>query len=177
MLKSILFLIIAGLAAFGTYVALQPAVGTVTRSATLAAPPDAIFAHVNELKKWEGWSPWAKIDPNAKMTYTGPAAGAGASFSWDGNREVGSGTLTITDSKPGAHVKYNLDFLKPFASTSTAEIVMKPDGTGTNVTWTMTGERPFLARAMCILFNADQMVGDMFDKGLANLGKVAGGGA
>ena len=70
-------------------------------------------------------------------------------------------------------VKIKLDFEKPFASKSVANFELKPEGAGTNITWSMTGRRHFLARAMCILFNADKMVGDRFEQGLANLGKVA----
>ena len=47
----------------------------VSRSATISAPPEKVFVHVNELCKWENWSPWAKIDPHAKSVYEGPAAG------------------------------------------------------------------------------------------------------
>ena len=173
MLKTIALALLVIVLAFAGYVALQPAVGTVTRSATIAAPPSAVFPYVNDLHKWQDWSPWAKLDPNAKATFGGPQAGTGAVFSWSGNNEVGEGKMTIAESKPDDYVKMNIDFAKPFAGTSVAEFQLKPEGAGTNVTWSMTGERPFFARAMCILFNGDKMVGDMFEKGLENLGKVA----
>ena len=176
MLSKIFWMLAVLVAAFLGYVALQSPVGTVTRSAILPASPAAIFAQVNELKKWEAWSPWVKIDPNAKMTYEGPAAGVGAAFGWAGNSDVGEGKLTITESEPGARVKYKLDFKQPFASTGDAEFTFKPEGSGTNVTWSMTGEWPFLARIMCTLFRADKMVGDMFEKGLTSLGEVAKSG-
>jgi uncharacterized protein YndB with AHSA1/START domain len=173
MLKTIALALLVIVLAFAGYVALQPAVGTVTRSATIAAPPSAVFPYVNDLHKWQDWSPWAKLDPNAKATFGGSQAGTGAVFSWSGNNEVGEGKMTIAESKPDDYVKTNIDFAKPFAGTSVAEFQLKPEGAGTNVTWSMTGERPFFMRAMCILFNGDKMVGDMFEKGLENLGKVA----
>ena len=175
MLKKFLIAIGAVILAFLGYVALQPAVGRVERSASIAAPASAIFAHVNDFHKWEAWSPWAKLDPAAKTTFEGPVSGKGASFSWAGNSEVGEGKMTIVESDPSDHIKINLDFIKPMQSASVAEFTFKPDGNKTKVTWSMSGERPFLARAMCILFGADRMVGGMFEQGLANLDAVAMG--
>ena len=45
------------------------------------------------------WSPWAKIDPAAKITFEGPPAGTGAGYTWAGNNKVGEGRMTITDSQ------------------------------------------------------------------------------
>ena len=84
MLKTIALALLVIVLTFAGYVALQPAVGTVTRSATIAAPPSAVFPYVNDLHKWQDWSPWAKLDPNAKATFDGPQAGTGAVFSWSG---------------------------------------------------------------------------------------------
>ncbi len=173
MLKKIALALVLIVLAFTGYVALQPAVGTITRSATLAAAPSAVFPYLNDLHKWQDWSPWAKLDPNAKVTFEGPTSGVGSAFAWAGNREIGEGKMTIVASEPDTGVKMKIDFAKPFASNSIAEFKLKPDGAGTNVTWSMTGKRHFLARAMCIVFNADKMVGDTFEKGLANLGQVA----
>lgn len=173
MLLKILTAIVALVALFFGYVALQPAVGMVSRSVTIPAPPEAVFPHVNELKKWDAWSPWAKLDPNAKAVFEGPVTGVGSAMSWSGNSEIGEGKMTIVESDPNKRVKYRIDFVKPFANTSDADFQFEPDGSGTKVTWTMTGERPFFARAMCILFQADKMVGEMFEKGLANLSGVS----
>ncbi|MFN0219059.1 MAG: SRPBCC family protein [Hyphomicrobium sp.] len=173
MLKTIALVVLAVIAAFLGYVALQPAVGAVVRSAVIAAPADRIFPHVNTLKKWDDWSPWAKLDPNAKTEFEGPDSGVGAIFKWAGNDEIGQGAMAIVESTPSERLKIRLDFAKPFSSTSDVLFTFVPEGEGTRVTWSMTGERPFLTRAMCILFNADKMVGDMYEKGLANLAKFA----
>lgn len=173
MLKSILAALVLLLVAFGAYVASQPAVGTVERSAVLPAPPEAVFGNINDLHKWEAWSPWAKADPDAKLSYSGPASGVGASMAWVGNTDVGEGRMTIVESKPNETAKLRLDFVKPFTSTSTATFTLHPEGAGTRATWSMTGERPFLVRAVCILLRGDKMVGDMFDKGLEQLGRVS----
>jgi Polyketide cyclase / dehydrase and lipid transport len=173
MIKKAFLALIALVAVFLGYVALQPN-APITRSATLDAPAAAIFPHINSLKKWDAWSPWAKLDPKAKNAFEGPEAGPGAAMSWDGNDDVGKGKMTIVESDPDKRVKIKLDFEKPFAGTSMAELTLKPEGGKTNVTWTMTGESPgFIAKVVCTLMNMDKMVGGMFEKGLANLEQVA----
>jgi uncharacterized protein YndB with AHSA1/START domain len=173
MLKSIALGLLLVILAFAGYVAMQSATGTISRTATISAPPSAVFPHINDLHKWQEWSPWAKLDPNAKATFDGLQSGVGASFTWSGDNDIGTGKMTIAESKPDEYVKMKLDFAKPFVATSFAKFSLKPEGTGTSVTWSMTGDRPFLIRAMCILFNGDKMIGDMFEKGLANLQAVA----
>ena len=150
-------------------VALQPADFRIARSTAMAAPPAAVFAQVNDLRKFQDWSPWAKLDPAAKTDFQGPPAGQGASFSWAGNMEVGEGTMTITESRPGELVRFQLDFRKPMAGTNTAEFTFKPEGNKTAVTWSMSGHNNFMAKAVGLVMNCDKMVGGQFEKGLADL--------
>src|SRR2546423_1666899 len=110
--------------------AFQPSEFRVMRTTTMAAPPAAVFAQVNDFHNWEAWSPWAKLDPTAKNTFEGPAAGTGAGFSWAGNDKVGEGRMTITQSHPNDLVAIELDFIKPFASTALTEFTFKPEGNG-----------------------------------------------
>ncbi|MFZ4681947.1 MAG: SRPBCC family protein [Terrimicrobiaceae bacterium] len=171
--------ILAGLvilvAALVAFIATRPADFTVTRSAVLSAPPAAVFAQVNDLHKWEAWSPWAKLDPNSKATFDGPAAGPGSSMAWAGNNEVGEGKMTITESTPAERIAMRLEFLKPFQATNTTEFTFKPEGDGTRVTWTMSGENNFMAKAVGLVMDCDKLVGGQFEQGLANLkGVVAG---
>jgi uncharacterized protein YndB with AHSA1/START domain len=165
------------IAVLAVVIAMQPSTFRITRSATIAAPPAAVFAQVNDFHKWEDWSPWAKLDPNAKATFAGPASGEGAKFSWAGNNQVGEGTMTVTESKPNDLIRIKLDFLKPMAGTSTAEFTFQPDGNGPNVgtkvTWAMFGENNFIAKAFCLVMNQDKMIGGYFDKGLQNLKRVS----
>lgn len=173
MLKKILIGLAAVIAVFVVVVALQPAHFTYTRSATIAAAPSAIFPHVNDVKKWEAWSPWAKLDPNMKMSYKGPSAGVGAVSAWAGNSDVGEGSMTVTESRANELVRFRLDFVKPMAGTSTAEFTFKPQGNGTVVAWSMSGENNFMCKAVGLFMNCDKMVGAEFEKGLAELKKIA----
>ena len=162
---------------FLAIVALQPSDFRVSRSAAIAAPPPAVFPHVNELKKWEAWSPWMKLDPNAKSSFDGPPAGKDAAMSWAGNNEVGEGKMTITESRPNELVRFHLEFYKPMAGTSDAEFIFKSEGNQTTVTWTMMGKNNFIGRAMCLVMNMDKMVGGQFEKGLASMKAIAEGTA
>ena len=150
----------------------QPDEFTLSRSAKISAPPDKVFPHVNDLHMWEAWSPWAKLDPNAKSTFDGPALGTGSSMAWDGNNKVGSGKMTITDSKPGEAIRFRLDFLKPMKATNTAEFTFRPEGGQTVVVWSMAGKNSFAGKMFGLLMNCDKMVGGQFEKGLASLKTV-----
>jgi len=153
-------------------VAVQPSGFRIERTTTISAPPPAVFAHVNDFHKWEAWNPWAKLDPAMRQTYGGAAAGTGAIYTWAGNREVGEGRMTLTESRPTELIRIKLEFLKPFRATNTAEFTFKPDGDRTVVTWTMTGEKNFIAKAVGLVMNMDRMVGGQFETGLARMKSV-----
>jgi len=167
MLKKILVALLALVILFLVVVATRPAGYRVTRSATIAAPPPAVFAQVNDFHKWEAWNPWGKIDPAMKITYDGPAAGKGAGYAWVGNKEVGAGRMTIMESQPNDLILINLEFFKPMAGVALTEFTFKPEGNQTVVTWTMTGKNNFIGKAMCLFMNMDKMIGGQFEKGLA----------
>ena len=173
MWPTILIILAVAIAGLLALIASRPSQYRVERSATISTPPDVVFAQVNELRKWEAWSPWAKKDPNAKMTYQGPAEGAGSVMSWDGNKEVGSGRMTILESKPHESVRIKLEFFKPFAGLATASFSFQPQADGTKVTWGMVGESNFLGKAICLVMDMDKMIGGDFEKGLAGMKSVS----
>jgi hypothetical protein len=150
-------------------VAMRPSDFRVVRTATMSAPASDVFAQVNDLHKWEAWSPWAKIDPAMKQTYEGAPAGTGAIYAWDGNNQVGAGRMTITESRPGDLIRIKLEFFRPFAGINDVEFNFKPDGSQTAVTWSMAGKHNFMAKAMCLFMSMDKMVGGQFEMGLASM--------
>lgn len=172
MLPTILFALAAIVAVFIVVVATRPAEFRVSRSATIPAAPAEVFAHVNDLHNWEAWSPWAKLDPQAKGTYDGPRAGEGASFAWSGNSEVGEGRMTITESRPHELLRLRLEFVKPFKATNEAEFTFQPQGEQTLVTWSMSGRNNFMSKAVGLFMDCEKMVGGQFEQGLANLTSV-----
>lgn len=172
MLNLILILVAIAVIIFILAVAKQPSEFCITRMNTISAPASAVFAQVNDLQKWEAWSPWAKLDPNATNAFEGPASGTGAGMSWSGNNKVGAGKMTITESSPNDFIRFKLEFLKPFKATNTAEFTFKPDGNQTTVTWSMTGTNNFMGKAMGLIMNCDKMVGGQFEQGLAAMKSV-----
>lgn len=158
---------------FVAIVAMQPSDFRVARTAVIAAPAPAVFAQVNDYRNWKAWSPYEKLDPAMKKTYEGAAAGTGAIYTWVGNSQAGEGRATITESRPSELIRINLEFLKPFAATNTAEFTFKLAGERTAVTWSLTGTRNFMFKAVGLFMNMDKMVGGQFEEGLAQLKSVA----
>jgi Polyketide cyclase / dehydrase and lipid transport len=150
-------------------VAMQPSEFRIARTAAFAAPAPAVFAQVNDFHNWDAWSPWAKLDPAAQATFEGAPAGTGAIFKWSGNKKVGQGSMTITESRPHDLVRIKLEFLRPFKATNTAEFTFQPEGSKTVVTWSMSGRNNFMSKVFCLCVNMDKMVGGEFEKGLANM--------
>jgi hypothetical protein len=161
------FAVMVGL--FLVIVAMQPNTYRVKRSSTMKAAPAAVFVQVNDFHNWEAWSPWAKLDPNAKAEFAGPDSGEGAKFSWFGNDKVGEGTQTIVESKPDERIRIRLDFQRPMKDTSDVEFTFKPQDHQTQVTWSMSGKKNFVGKAVCMFMNMDKMLGSEFEKGLASL--------
>ena len=177
MFKITLIGIAVVIALFVVAVAMRPSKFRIVRSATIAAPPETLFEQVNDFRKWRGWSPWEKKDPALKRSYEGPSAGPGAVYSWVGNKDVGEGRMTLTDSQPDQFVRIKLEFLKPFAATHTAEFSFEPRGDATLVTWAMAGENNFICKAFCLFMDMDKMVGRDFEAGLAAMKTVAASSA
>lgn len=163
-----LVLILAAVAVlFVLIVSRRPADFQVTRSALMAAPASIVFEQVNNLKKWDAWSPWAKLDPNANNVFQGPEAGVGAVMRWAGNSKVGEGSMTIVASQPSELIRFKLAFLKPFKATNSAEFTFQTEGEQTLVTWRMSGTNNFIGKVMGLFMNCDAMVGGQFEQGLA----------
>jgi hypothetical protein len=173
MLKKILVALLVIVVVLVAVVAMQPSEFRVARATAIAAPAPVVFAQVNDFHKWEAWNPFGKLDPAAKLTYEGAPVGAGATYAWSGNSQVGAGRATIVESRPSDLIRIKLEFLKPMAGTSTAEFTFKPEGDRTAVTWSMTGTNNFLAKAMCLVVNMDRMIGSQFEKGLADMKAAA----
>lgn len=174
MLKIILISIVVLIAIFSIIVAMQPEEFKVTRSLAISAPSDVVFSNVNDLHKWQAWSPWAKLDPNAKTTFNEITSGLNANMSWvSDNNNVGEGSMTIIDSQPNQLIKFRLDFIRPMQATNNAEFSFKADNNMTIVTWSMYGKNNFIGKAIGLIFNCEKMVGTQFEQGLADLKLIA----
>ncbi len=146
----------------------QPRHVSAERSVVIDAPAEKIFPHVNDLKAFDNWSPWSKIDPGMEVTFSGPDAGVGQKMSWTSDHQnVGSGSQEITLSEENKRVETVLDFGNQ--GTANAALDLAPEGEGTKVTWsfeTDLGMNP-VGRYFGLMIG--DWVGADYEKGLASL--------
>ena len=147
---------------------LLPGRAEVSRSVAVKAPPEAVFAQMNDLRQFNQWSPWSRIDPAMTVQFEGPDAGVGQKMTWSSDHEdVGSGSMQITASTPNQRVVMALDFGE--MGTATADFTLAPVDDGTQVTWgfaTELGRSPMM-RWMGLMM--DTWVGEKYEEGLASL--------
>ena len=144
---------------------------SLSRETTIQASPDQVHALINDFRNWAQWSPWEARDPELKRTFSGAESGLGAKYAWEGNKQVGSGTMEITSSQPD-RIEIELCFLVPFKATNQTTFELTPAGEGTRVVWSMTGQRNVLMAAMGKLFFNKAIAKD-YDQGLAKLAAAA----
>lgn len=173
MLKIIAILIALVVLGILVLAATKPDIFRVQRSTTIKAPPEKIFALINDFNAWTTWSPWEKKDPAMKRTFGAATSGKGATYAWEGNKEVGQGHMEIAESLPSSKVALKLDFVKPFEAHNQVEFTLEPKGDATSVTWNMQGPTPYFAKIIHVFMDMDKMVGKDFEAGLANLKAVA----
>jgi hypothetical protein len=169
MLKIIALIFVVLIVALLIYAATKPDVFRVQRSVSIKAPADAIFSLINDFQKWNAWSPYEKLDPAMKRTYSGASNGKGAVYEWNGNSKAGEGRMEIMDTSPPSRVSLSLDFTRPFEAHNFVDFTLEPAGDTTNVTWAMHGPSPYMAKLMHVFLDMDSMVGKDFENGLANL--------
>lgn len=172
MLKKLLIGFGAVLFALVAFIAMQPAEYSVSRNTTMNAAPDLVYAAIANFRRWEEWSPWAKLDPAMTKTFEGAEMGTGAIHGWSGNDQVGEGRMTITAVKENQQIDIGLEFMRPWKSQSVTTFSLVEAGEGTQVTWTMTGQNDFMGKALSLFSDMDKMVGPDFEKGLASLKTV-----
>lgn len=150
----------------------KPDVFRVQRSATIQASPDKVFGLINDFRKWTRWSPWETLDPAMKRSFSGPELGKGSAYAWEGDK-AGAGRMEILESVPASRILIDLQFQRPMEARNTAEYLLQEKDGATTVTWTMEGRNPFLGKLMQVFFDAENMVGRDFEKGLASMKAVA----
>lgn len=175
MWKKILLAVVVIAAAITGLALTQPENFRVARSIVVAAPPEKVFGYLDDFHQWPAWSPWERLDPAMRRTYSGAPKGQGAAYAWTGNDDVGEGRMEIVEHQPGRVVGIQLDFVKPFESHNQVRFVLQPRPDGTLVTWTMSGPNPFITKLIGVFVSMDEMVGKDFEEGLALLKAAAEG--
>lgn len=171
MLEAALYLALGlgGFAAVVLVLALRrPDRMSIVRSAEIDAPPEIIFPLINDLRLFSTWSPFEK-DPGMTRTYSGPASGPGQRMDWNGNSEVGEGSVTILSSHPSTRVEMQLSMIRPMRGDNHVTFTLVPGAGRTAVRWAIEGTAPLIAKVMSIFVNMDRLCGGAFEQGLANL--------
>ena len=171
MLKKIVLLLVVLVAAVLLFAATRPNSFSVERRVVIQAPPEKIQPLIADFHRWAEWSPWEKLDPAMKRSFGGPPSGVGATYGWQGNKDVGSGHMEVKAAAPDK-VSIQLDFIEPFEGHNTTDFLFAPKDGGTEVRWVMSGPSPFVTKLMGVFVSMDSMIGKDFEKGLAQL-KVA----
>lgn len=173
MLKFIVLALAVALAAILLYAATRPGETRVTRSLAIHAAPEKLYALVEDFHAWTAWSPYEKLDPQMQRLYEGAERGKGAAYAWQGNGKAGAGRMRIVDAAPSSRLGIVLDFSKPFVTSNQVEFTFVPRGDATEVTWSMQGPTPYMAKLMGLFFDMDAMIGRDFESGLASLRGLA----
>ena len=161
------------LAAILALAAFKPDEFRVQRSTTINAPAAKVFPLIDDFRRWTAWSPFEKMDPTMRRTYGATTAGKGATYAWEGDGKAGAGRMEIAESTAPSRVGIVLDFEKPIANRARTTFTLSPHGDATLVTWTMESPNRYLVKVMHLFFDAEQIVGDDFARGLADLKAAA----
>jgi len=150
-------------------VLMQPSQGHIEKSIVINAPASSVFAEVSDFEKFNVWSPWAKMDPEAKQTVEGPAASVGHKMAWNGPK-TGTGEQWIEKIIENEYVKNGMKF-GGSETTFYNEFILTPQGEGTKITWTYDGANEGLSgKAMWLVMGS--MMGDQFEQGLNDLKQI-----
>jgi uncharacterized protein YndB with AHSA1/START domain len=172
MLRKILVTVALVVVFLAAFIATRPSHFLIERSATLPAPPAAVYARLTDFGRWSAWSPWERLDPAMKRTVSGPPATVGHTYAWVGDKQAGEGRMTIVALTPDERVDIRLEFLKPWKATNETVFSIAPEGDRSRVTWAMSGTNDFMMKAVGLVMSMDKVVGKDFEQGLRNLAEV-----
>lgn len=173
MLRMVAIIIILAITMLLIVAATKPNTFRIQRSIHIKASPEKIFAFIINFHHMQTWSAWEKIDPAMKRSFSGAESGKGAMYAWDGNKDIGQGSMEILEAIPSSKVLIKIDFFKPFEAHNMLEFILEPNGETTIVNHAMYGPTPFISKLMCLFFSMDKMVGPKFEEGLVNLKAAA----
>ena len=172
-LKIVLIVLAVAVAGVLALAATKPDTFRVQRTATIKAPPEKIAGVLSDFRGWEAWSPWEKMDPAMKRSFGAATSGKGATYAWEGSKDVGQGSMEIAESSAPGKIRLKLDFVKPFEAHNLVVFTLEPKGGATDVTWAMEGPVPYFAKIIHVFINMDNMVGRDFEAGLSAMKTIA----
>lgn len=150
---------------------LLPSKTHIERSSGIHAPPSTVFAYLNDFRKFNLWSPWAKLDPNAQYIFSGPDQGVGAKMVWHSEHSnVGNGQQQIMISEPDRRVQTALNFGD--MGTAYANFDLVATGANTHVTWSFDQDNGYNILGRYFGMMMDKFIGADYEQGLVNLKSV-----
>lgn len=155
---------------------MQPDTLTVSESITVKASPADMTVYAHDFERWNEWSPWADIDPDNQTTYSDPPSGVGATYEWKGNKDVGSGKMTIKVADAGKAV-HTIEFFEPFPGKADSTITWAAEGDGVKVTWGFSQEADFGTKMASMFMDIEGMLSKDYQKGLNKLKPLLEGAA
>lgn len=173
MILKIVVAIVVVLAAMLLIAVTKPNSFRIQRSLVIQAPPEKIFALINDFHNWPQWAPQDREDAAMKRAFSGAESGVGAQSDWSGTGQTGAGHMAITHSMPSTSITVDVDWRRPFAVRNINEFTLEPDGASTRVTWSMHGPNLYMMKLMSVFTNMDRMMGQHFESGLENLKQAA----
>lgn len=143
---------------------------TISHTVTINKPQKEVYEYARMLKNQKEWSVWVMADPNIKLTYSGEDGTVGASQSWEGNDDVGSGSQTIT-KLDGERIDVDLHFIKPFEGNQKAATIVKAlNANSCTHTEEFYGHDPFPSNLLSLVGKI--MIKEAFEKNGENIKKV-----
>ncbi|MFZ2162395.1 MAG: SRPBCC family protein [Sideroxyarcus sp.] len=172
MLKTIAIAVAVVVLAILIYAATKPDIFHVERTIDIKASPEKIFGLINDFRQWDVWTPYNK-DPAMKKTYSAKTVGTGATYAWEGNKDVGKGEIAIIGSEPNSRIAFDLHMIEPYEGRNHVVIALKAAGDTTTVTWILEDRHTYFLKLLGLFINMDKMIGRDFETGLAKLKSVA----
>lgn len=169
-LKTILIILLAIAAIICILGMIGPDTYRYERSINVNAPARLVYDNVRKFEKMNQWGPWKASDHDMVNTLTGVDGEIGSVWTWTGDT-VGTGRQELVTLVPDSRTRAKLIFTVPVIGDmeSISTFDLKPEGTGTQVTWGMEGETGFWGKVMGKFGDSDAQIGPMFEEGLAGL--------
>ncbi|WP_162009706.1 SRPBCC family protein [Methylocystis heyeri] len=172
MLTYVLLLLLGLIGGVVAAASLRPDSFSISRNSIIDAPAADVFESIGDFHKWEEWSPWAKLDPNAKRIFDGVPGVVGSSFEWAGNAKLGAGRMTLLESVRDEMLRMRLTLKRPIKATTLVTFALSPEGAGTRLVWSMSGKHDIFGKLFALFVDPDKFCGKDFERGLANLKKL-----
>ena len=162
-LKYLILLILILLVVASVYLATLNGAYDVSRSRTIKADPAVVFNDLNDYRNWADWGPWYETDSTIVVNYAENTIGEGAWYSWISTE--GDGEMRTLKTMPPDRIEAEIIYKTPFGEMrSDVYWIIKPVDSGTDLTWGIKGEMPFITRFMAS--SMEEQMGPMEERGL-----------